>query len=154
VLGDSYDRLRTIEHRLQMVSDLQTHALPRDMAAIDAVARLDGLPDGAALIEELRAITETVGARYDALIAEGSPVGGGGAAGETPRGLALEDELAQLGFADPPGVAARIDGWRGGTMRALRSERRWRRSTRSSPACWPLWPRRPSPTRRSPAGSG
>jgi glutamate-ammonia-ligase adenylyltransferase len=122
VLGESYDRLRSIEHRLQMVSDLQTHALPRDMAAIDAVARLDGLPDGAALIEELRAITETVGTRYDALIAEGSPVGGGGAAGETPRGLALEDELAQLGFADPPGVAARIDGWRGGTIRALRSE--------------------------------
>jgi len=122
VLGDSYDRLRTIEHRLQMISDLQTHALPRDMAAIDAVARLDGMPDGAALIEELRAITETVGTRYDALIAEGSPVGGGGAAGETPRGLALEGELAQLGFADPPGVAARIDGWRGGTIRALRSE--------------------------------
>jgi glutamate-ammonia-ligase adenylyltransferase len=50
----TYDRLRTIEHRLQMVSDLQTHALPRDMAAIDAVARLDGLPDGAALIEAAR----------------------------------------------------------------------------------------------------
>ncbi|WP_206242234.1 bifunctional [glutamate--ammonia ligase]-adenylyl-L-tyrosine phosphorylase/[glutamate--ammonia-ligase] adenylyltransferase [Novosphingobium terrae] len=122
VLGDSYDRLRTIEHRLQMVSDLQTHALPRDMAAIDAVARLDGLPDGAALIAELREITETVGTRYDALIEAGSPVGGGGSVVEAPIGLALESTLAALGFSDPAGLAARIDGWRGGTMRALRSE--------------------------------
>jgi glutamate-ammonia-ligase adenylyltransferase len=126
VLGESYDRLRTIEHRLQMVSDLQTHALPRDMAAIDAVAKLDGLPDGAALIAELREITETVGRRYDALIEAGSPIGrgpgGGGGAVEAPAGLALESSLAALGFSDPAGLAARIDGWRGGTMRALRSE--------------------------------
>ena len=50
VLGESYDRLRTIEHRLQMVADQQTHRLPADPAALDSVARLDGLPDGAALV--------------------------------------------------------------------------------------------------------
>ena len=43
------DRLRTLEHRLQMVADQQTHAVPADPAALDNVARLDGLADGAAL---------------------------------------------------------------------------------------------------------
>ncbi|MFM5908157.1 MAG: glutamine-synthetase adenylyltransferase, partial [Novosphingobium sp.] len=57
MLGESYDRLRTVEHRLQMVLDQQTHSLPTDPAAIDRVARLEGLADGAALVEELAAIT-------------------------------------------------------------------------------------------------
>ena len=69
VLGASYDRLRTIEHRLQMVADQQTHSLPTDPAALDAVARLDGLGDGAALVAELAGISEAVGMRFDALIA-------------------------------------------------------------------------------------
>ena len=37
---------RTIEHRLQMVDDRQTHSLPRDPDALDNVARLHGLADG------------------------------------------------------------------------------------------------------------
>ncbi|MDE1917123.1 MAG: bifunctional [glutamate--ammonia ligase]-adenylyl-L-tyrosine phosphorylase/[glutamate--ammonia-ligase] adenylyltransferase [Sphingomonadales bacterium] len=125
-LGQAYDRLRQIEHRLQMVADLQTHTLPRDMAAIDKVARLDGLPDGAALISEIEAITAMVGMRYDALIAASAPPSiapvKADAPVDAPSGFALEADLAALGFADPAGLAARIDGWRGGTMRALRSE--------------------------------
>ena len=119
ILGNAYDRLRVLEHRLQMVGDLQTHSLPKDGAALDNVARLDGLADGAALVDELRAITEAVGERYDRLIAASA----GGASSPAPvAGDALETNLAQLGFADPAGVAARIDGWRGGTVRALRSD--------------------------------
>src|SRR5690606_18596529 len=53
LLGESYDRLRTIEHRLQMVLDRQTHSLPVDPQALDGVARLDGLESGEALVEEL-----------------------------------------------------------------------------------------------------
>jgi glutamate-ammonia-ligase adenylyltransferase len=62
-----------------------------------------------------------VGQRYDRLIAEH--------AGEeeslviAPRGgAALEAELDRLGFAEPKVLAARIDGWRQGKVRALRSE--------------------------------
>ncbi len=57
-LGEAYDRLRVIEHRLQMVDDRQTHSLSLDQAALDNVARLDGLPDGAALVAELRAVCD------------------------------------------------------------------------------------------------
>ena len=118
MMGEAYDRLRTIEHRLQMVSDQQTHALPRDMAAIDNVARLDGLADGAALIDELVEITARVGARYDQLIAA-SPTSVAVGAQESEG---LEADLARLGFGDPMALAVRIEGWRGGGVRALRSE--------------------------------
>ncbi|HEY0960484.1 MAG TPA: bifunctional [glutamine synthetase] adenylyltransferase/[glutamine synthetase]-adenylyl-L-tyrosine phosphorylase, partial [Novosphingobium sp.] len=119
VLGDSYDRLRTVEHRLQMVADQQTHSLPADPTALDAVARLDGLPDGAALVAELSAISETVGGRYDTLVAaSGHPT-----AKPLPTSSeAVKSELASMGFADPSELAERIEGWRSGKMRALRSD--------------------------------
>lgn len=122
VLGESYDRLRQVEHRLQMVADQQTHMLPLDPAALDAVARLDGLEDGRALIAELETITEAVGSRYDRLIAQHGHEAGPATVVAAPRGDALEAELAGLGFDDPAGLAARIEGWRSGKLRALRSD--------------------------------
>ena len=104
VLGGSYDRLRTIEHRLQMVADQQTHSLPRDPAALDGVAQLDGLADGAALVAELEAISDAVGARFDALIAS--------YAGSTARS-------APAIVPDP--FTTRAAGWTGDRFRALRS---------------------------------
>ncbi|HMO68799.1 MAG TPA: glutamine-synthetase adenylyltransferase, partial [Novosphingobium sp.] len=122
LLGDSYDRLRTVEHRLQMVADQQTHALPADRAAIDAVARLDGLADGAQLIDELTGICEAVGLRYDALIAASHGAGGEPVAPPAASGTALARELERLGFSEPEALAERIAGWSSGKMRALRSD--------------------------------
>jgi glutamate-ammonia-ligase adenylyltransferase len=53
-LAAAYRLFRTIEHRLQMVDDRQTHELPRDADALDNVGRLHGLADGAALLDLLR----------------------------------------------------------------------------------------------------
>jgi len=124
MLGAAYERLRQIEHRLQQVSDLQTHVLPRDEAGIANVAALDGLPNAAALIEELQQITEEVGAKYDSLIAASAGEGTSVAVprGEPLVGEALAGELQKLGFADASALAERIEGWRGGNMRVLRSE--------------------------------
>src|SRR5690606_22756794 len=69
-LGEAYDRLRTIEHRLQMVDDRQTHALPVEEAALDNVAQLDGLADGTALVADLREVCEQVAERYDRLLGD------------------------------------------------------------------------------------
>ncbi|MEY2943647.1 MAG: hypothetical protein RLY97_1661 [Pseudomonadota bacterium] len=121
MMGMAYDRLRVIEHRLQMVNDQQTHALPRDWADLDAVAHLHGSENGAALVAELAAICEAVGARYDQLILQQSGVGVATAATAVAHGGALVEQLAEMGYAAPESLAARIDGWRGGTMRALRS---------------------------------
>ena len=72
LLGAAYDRLRVVEHRLQMVEDRQTHSLPEDRAALDSLARLDGLPDGAALVAELRDLCAGVAERYDTLLGAGT----------------------------------------------------------------------------------
>ncbi|NVE95257.1 bifunctional [glutamine synthetase] adenylyltransferase/[glutamine synthetase]-adenylyl-L-tyrosine phosphorylase [Altererythrobacter lutimaris] len=116
VLGESYDRLRVIEHRLQMVEDRQTHSLPKG-AALDSVARLEGLTDGAALVEELSEITERVGQLYDTLIDDGERSQSAIAAAPD----ALKARLTELGFDEPSSLARRIMGWRDGRYRALRS---------------------------------
>ncbi|MBB4858040.1 glutamate-ammonia-ligase adenylyltransferase [Novosphingobium chloroacetimidivorans] len=118
LLGESYDRLRVIEHRLQMVQDQQTHALPATPEALDNVARLDGLPGGEALVEEVAAITARVGDLYDSLI-QAHPSGSRTQAAPTE---ALPDMLERLGYADPVATAERIESWTGGRMRALRSD--------------------------------
>lgn len=105
VLGEAYDRLRVIEHRLQMVEDRQTHSLPRDAAGIDNIARLDGLPDGAALVAELQDICGAVAARYDDLLDEPEPVHAGNAA--VPEAFAAKFEK-------------RVTKWRD-SLRALKS---------------------------------
>ncbi len=102
VLGEGYDRLRVIEHRLQMVNDRQTHSLP-DGQALDAVAQLDGLADGAALVRELDELTEQTGAIYDALIGAEAP----------------QTQLQPLPKQDP--LAKRFESWRDGRYQSLRS---------------------------------
>ncbi len=118
VLGESYDRLRVIEHRLQMVADRQTHKLPKDAEALDNVARLDGLAGGKDLIEELWEITERVAQRYDALLeGQEAPVQPVHPDEDGP----LEERLAKLGFSEPARLVQRIAGWSDGHVRALRS---------------------------------
>ncbi|GGB89231.1 hypothetical protein GCM10011494_04460 [Novosphingobium endophyticum] len=120
-LGECYDRLRTIEHRLQMVQDHQTHSIPIKAEAIDEVARLDGLPDGKALLDELAQITDTVGERYDRLIMANTPEGPPTSVAMPAQGT-LAEQLEHLGFDDPDALAGRIIGWESGRMRALRSD--------------------------------
>lgn len=120
LLGESYDRLRVVEHRLQMVGDQQVHNLPKNLEAIESIARLDGLADGAALLAELGDITETVGQRFDALLQQtGQAIEGGGS--PLPEGKALAVRLRELGFTKPDALAERIAGWTDGRVRALRS---------------------------------
>lgn len=116
VLGEAYDRLRAIEHRLQMVNDRQTHALPEG-EALDNVARLDGLEDGTALVAELTELTTRTGRIYEELI-------GRSAAAPVPVALpasALAEQLAAWGFAEPEVLAERVETWRDGRHAAIRS---------------------------------
>ena len=114
-LGEAYDRLRMVEHRLQMTHDRQTHSLP-DGAALDDVARLDGLADGAALVDELTALTDRTARIYEELIgARGTPPA------PAPQVSDMAQQLAALGFADGPAMAARIESWRDGRYAAIRT---------------------------------
>ena len=112
-LSRAYTLLRTIEHRVQMIDDRQTHALPEG-EALDRVARLHGLPDAGALLDLLAPPVERVTGIYDAIEEDGSP--------RLPREPdALGRALAEVGYEDPRQPAERIAAWRAGLYPALRS---------------------------------
>jgi glutamate-ammonia-ligase adenylyltransferase len=113
-LGDSYRMLRTIEHRVQMVEDAQTHLLPADPAELDNAAQLHGAKDGSALLALLEPLVERAGAIFDGL----APDRERHLSGDPDTLLA---QLAEFGFADPPSAARHIADWRSGKARALRS---------------------------------
>jgi [glutamine synthetase] adenylyltransferase / [glutamine synthetase]-adenylyl-L-tyrosine phosphorylase len=125
-LTQAYQFLRTVEHRIQMVDDAQTHLLPDDD---DGVARIAGFlgydgaePFRAALLHEV----DTVRTHYAALFEEqprqstniGNLLFTGGE--DDPDTLA---SLSQMGFTDPSKVAALVRGWLMGRYRCTRSER-------------------------------
>lgn len=115
ILGEGYDRLRVIEHRLQMVEDRQTHSLP-DGAALEKVAYLDGLGSGAALVEELEELTAQTGAIYGELIGEEAKT-----PSPLPQQRTRTHTLEQMGFAEPEALAKRIENWRDGRYASIRS---------------------------------
>ncbi len=117
-LTEAYTQLRTIEHRLQMVNDRQTHSLPEDAEELNRVARLHGLDDGAALIAMLEQHVVRVGAIYDGLAGEEE---GAGARRLADQGLPLHEQLEAMGYADVPSVVSRLTRWRSGQFRAIRS---------------------------------
>jgi glutamate-ammonia-ligase adenylyltransferase len=102
-LKDSYRFLRRLEHRLQMVRDLQTHELPSDRRALGSLARSMGLPSAEDLqaeyarhTDEVRRLHERLFYRplMDAFATTGGPRPG------VDRS-ATEELLAGLGFGDP-----------------------------------------------------
>ncbi|MGN6689831.1 MAG: bifunctional [glutamine synthetase] adenylyltransferase/[glutamine synthetase]-adenylyl-L-tyrosine phosphorylase, partial [Sphingopyxis sp.] len=115
-LAGHYATLRRIEHRLQMIEDQQTHSLPTQAAALDAVARLDGFDDGAALLAALEPVTADVATCYDQLVVERATTAG------LPRDEGeLAGALMAMGFEPPDAAIRTIGEWRGGKLRALRS---------------------------------
>src|SRR5438309_889253 len=93
-LADTYRLLRTIEHRVQMVEDAQTHLLPAEPAALDNVAELHGLSGTPELLDLLLPHVERSGLIFDGL----APPSGSRLSNDPQI---LEEELATLGFADP-----------------------------------------------------
>ncbi|MEO6581789.1 MAG: glutamine-synthetase adenylyltransferase, partial [Sphingomicrobium sp.] len=113
-LADAYRLLRTIEHRVQMIEDAQTHTLPADGDALDGVARLHGLDQGVDLLALLRPHVDRAGALFDGLAPETT--------GRLSNDLdILLGELRTIGFTDPEMAARRIGGLRSGRARSLRS---------------------------------
>ncbi len=113
-MASGYILFRTIEHRLQMVDDRQTHSLPSKGEAIDRVARLHGIADGGALLALLAPHVAAVAGVYDRLDGAATP-----RLPADPRLLA--ERLTALGFDPPDAAVRRIADWRGGAYPALRS---------------------------------
>ncbi|CAN0484761.1 unnamed protein product, partial [Phaeothamnion confervicola] len=135
-LTDAYVFLRTIEHRIQMVADEQTHQLPDAEAELQSFARFAGFADTAALSKALLAVLAKVQHHYGALF-EGSPdLTRGGHnmmfAGEEDDPATVE-ALGKLGFSQPSQVIATVRGWHHGRYPAVRSAQSRERLTEVQP---------------------
>ncbi|MGH7069644.1 MAG: bifunctional [glutamine synthetase] adenylyltransferase/[glutamine synthetase]-adenylyl-L-tyrosine phosphorylase, partial [Acetobacteraceae bacterium] len=130
-LAASYRFLRTVEHRLQMVADRQTHSLPDNADEVARFAVFMGGPGGGAganrFAQRLLGHLHRVEVRYREMF---EPKQAAAALPEVldlrgtkaPPPAALE-ELARQGFGNPIAAAAAIQGWQTGRLRALRSDR-------------------------------
>ena len=125
-LAGSYDFLRRIEHRIQMVADEQTQTLPEDEAPFESLARFSGFADAASFETKLRGTFELVQGHYAALFKDaenlgtdaGSLVFTGGK--DDPETL---ETLTRMGFKRASEIAAMIRSWHFGRYSATRSAR-------------------------------
>ncbi len=132
----SYATLRELEHRVQMIADLQTHKLPEADPERRRIAALAGDATLRAFDARVRKLLVSVNRRYGELFAEdedlssrfGSLVFTG--VEDDPETL---DTLKRMGFSDPPRVAAAIRAWHHGHIPATRSERGRELFTRLAP---------------------
>jgi glutamate-ammonia-ligase adenylyltransferase len=135
-LKDSYQFLRNLEHRLQMVEDEQTHTLPKTSAGLDHIARFSSFSDTAAFKQTVRGHLERVQRHYAQLF-EGKDPLAAEAGSLVFTGVEEDAEtvetLQRLGFKSAREISARIRGWHHGRIRGARSARARERLTRLVP---------------------
>jgi glutamate-ammonia-ligase adenylyltransferase len=122
----AYRVLRRVEHRLQMVADRQTHALPSKAPELERFAVFFGCADTAALSGFLQVHMDRVRQRYGEMFeAVPEPPAGVGAIDLTgmDNPPATVAALEALGFRNTTGVIATLRGWQSGRLRAMRSHR-------------------------------
>jgi glutamate-ammonia-ligase adenylyltransferase len=102
-LADAYRFLRAVEHRLQIVRDLQTHDLPADPHARRVLARSLGLAGETELAAEYERTTGSVRSIHERLFYRPLLEAFAGGVAPSPGGdrIATEELLAGLGFASP-----------------------------------------------------
>lgn len=116
-LSDSYIFLRSLEHRIQMINDEQTHTLPTSNEQISHLASFSGFASAKDFEARVLGVLSLVKRHYDCLPGSTEP--------ELNRlsndKAALAHSLSRLGFSENARVI--ISKWRTGSYRALRSER-------------------------------
>ncbi len=124
-LSAAYEFLRRVEHRLQMMADEQTHALPDDSEAVELFACFFGYESRAAFASDLLGHLNVVQGHYSKLF-EGDPAGTAklptvdyAAGSDDPR---VMEYLASLGFKKPIAVAQTVQQWLAGGYRVFRME--------------------------------
>ncbi len=107
-LSDNYRFLRTVEHRLQQLNDLQTHTLPAGPEETVILARKLGFPSGDMFTEEIEKRRTSVRRIYDSLFGEkGEPPSLSGTFFDEDLPDAELREILQTGGLKDPAKAAR-----------------------------------------------
>jgi glutamate-ammonia-ligase adenylyltransferase len=135
-MARSYETLRGLEHRVQMIGDEQTHTLPeadRDRRAVAALAGFKTLRGFDAAVGRL--LTK-VNQRYGELFASEEPLSAE-AGSLVFTGVEADPEtlatLARMGFSQGDLVSRVIRGWHHGRIRAMRAARERELFTRLAP---------------------
>lgn len=135
-LTGAYVFFREVEHRIQMLEDAQTHAVPPDPDARARVAALAGFPTLAAfdavLVEHRRVVAEIDRQLFGAGKSLADPLGSLSFTGVDDNADTLRT-IEKLGFRDSRAVSQTIRGWHHGRTRAMRSERARELLTRLTP---------------------
>ena len=145
-LDAAYRFLRTVEHRLQMVADEQTHTLPGEREGLERFARFLGFADRDAFADALLDAPAQRAAALRGAVRERA--GRGGAAARRcafrPRPTIAKRSTSSppWAFAQPLEVSALVRGWLAGGHRSLQSGVAARAARRdraaSAPAFRPL----------------
>ena len=127
-LTAAYEALRTVEHRLQMLNDEQTHSLPRSERARDHVAALCGYDNRLRFETDLIAVRETVHVHYQDLFAEEERRTSAANRGNlvftgVDTDPATVATLRAMGFSDPQRVITTVQTWHRGRVPATRAHR-------------------------------
>jgi len=125
-LTRAYEFLRRVEHRLQMIADEQTHALPDDKEAVERFAWFFGYESREAFARDLLRQLGIVQGHYEKLFEGDDPTGtvklpalDYRAGPDDPR---LLQHLTMLGFKKPAAVAQTVYDWITGDYRVFRND--------------------------------
>lgn len=116
-LADAYEYLRTVEHRIQMINDEQTHTIPEDD---NSLIRLTYFLEYKNMSEFERTLihhTSNVRSYYDKLLPN---IDGENAA---PDEKQIQKYLVEYSFVSPDAAFALIQSWNLGHYRSLKTSR-------------------------------
>ncbi len=135
-LKETYRFLRTLEHRLQMVDDRQTHSLPETAEGIGNIAAFSGFADTDALESSFLDAVGVVERHYGELFAERAD-----SIRQQPMdfsGETVDDtthrSLVALGYREPDRAGATVMAWKTGPYPALRSPQALEQLMRLAPS--------------------
>jgi glutamate-ammonia-ligase adenylyltransferase len=117
LLSADYTAHRTLEHRLQMMEDAQTHIFPKSVEARGRLAALSGWSGRDAFERDVAERLARVHATAEEFFTPGGERGAGS------RAEIGEEHLAGAGFQRPADAARLLERWRGVNMPATRTTR-------------------------------
>jgi [glutamine synthetase] adenylyltransferase / [glutamine synthetase]-adenylyl-L-tyrosine phosphorylase len=124
-LTRAYQWLRTIEHRLQMRNDEQTHTLPTDEVGLREVSLFAGYDSTESFAAECIETLKTVHKIYTDSMMDSAPLAVDGNLVFT--GVEADPDtlktLASLGYTQTQRISDMIQGWHRGSRRSTRSKR-------------------------------
>ena len=122
----SYQYLREVEHRIQMIADEQTHKVPASDRDVERLAAFLGEPSAEAFHKKLMSVLETTHRHFAELFEQEERLSASAGSlsftgvENNPETLAT---LRDLGFARADAVSDTLRRWHAGALRATRSIR-------------------------------